>query len=610
MDLINRLSANIFNNFGLLQKDFIGFKPDFNVVIVFLICLIISALMILTSFALGKKIVKHLIKKEEKKEYDYLIYTAVGFISISTFIGILGIFNLLKPIIISLLLVIIFILSFGFPFKIKENFLELYNSVFKTASGFKTNKYILIWIILFIFIALINLINPEIREDQYHIDQARIYLKQQTIIIPPKEGLQIGASPMLSEMYYMVGIFLYSKEVPRYLNFMFYLLTILALIHFSKLKNHKFAFFAPLLFASAPVVIKETSAGYTDFAWIFCLLLSTLLFIDSKSVYKKYILSGLFLGAMVAGKLWTIVISPVFTFFVIYKTIKEKLKMKPLIFFAGAFIAVIALWFYRAFILTGNPLFPAFGYSFTAKRNFFEYIGLNYALFDPRYYFNVFNPLFFVGIVFLLIKLKENIKLFFKLEVFQIFILILILYTTIHYPYGRYLLGLYIFFIFSSSLGLTNFIDKFRYAKSVINVIVFFVFIYYFISSALILPYSFGIANKNNYLSRIFVRDNSSYYDFGNMFDKHISKDDYVAMYNFHGYYYADFNYIDTNFIFDKNNRSFDLLKKRGITKLLIRSGDINWFCKNLDLSGCTENKYQLISDYSTFPNYYLYSIK
>lgn len=615
MDLIKTLPLNILNNLSFLKQDFLGLNIYFWIFPTFLINLLISFLIVFVSYVFGKKILRLIKTDLQTKEYNYLIYIAIGFICISTGVAILGMFSLLKPFVLSLYLALVFIFSFDFPFKIKMEIKSFYNSIKFTLLELRKNKFIFIWIILFTLLALVNLFNPEIREDQYHVDSARNFLKTQTILIPPRENLHVSASPMLSEMYYTVGIFLYSKETARFIHFSFYLLIIFSLVHFAKIKKYKFAIFTPLLFASAPVVIKETSSMYTDFQWIFCLILSVLVLVDDfKNNKLKYSLSGFLLGGMISGKLWTIVIYPTILAF-IATTSKISQIAKNLIYFSFFVIAVSGFWFLRAYILTGNPFYPAFineaGITgIREKLTLFNYIGLNYALFDPKYYYNVFSPLFFIGLILFFYKFIENIKTILKLQIFRITIFMLILYALINYPFGRYLLGLYIFFIFISAFGLNNFVNRFKFSKIAINIILCFVFIYYFVSSMLILPYSLGISNKNNYLSRTFVRDNSSYYDFGHKFEKHISKTDIVAMYNFHGYYYADFNYIDTNFIFDKQNNSFNLLKKHGITKLLIRSGDIKWFCKQINLTNCDSGKYLLISSYLEFPNYYLYTIK
>jgi len=81
-------------------------------------------------------------------------------------------------------------------------------------------------------------------------------------------------------------------------------------------------------------------------------------------------------------------------------------------------------------------------------------------------------------------------------------------------------------------------------------------------------------------------------------------------MYNFHGYYYADFKYIDVNYIFDNKNKDFKLLKEKGVTKILIRGGDIKWFCEKIKINNCKSGNYSPISSYLEYPYYYLYNIK
>jgi hypothetical protein len=171
------------------------------------------------------------------------------------------------------------------------------------------------------------------------------------------------------------------------------------------------------------------------------------------------------------------------------------------------------------------------------------------------------------------------------------------------------LIGLYLPLIFLASLGIYNMIFKLKLIKIFLSLILFVLFAYYFINQVLVLPYTFGIANQNNYLTRILSRDNSSYYDFGGKFEKYISKKDYVATYKIFGYYYANFKFIDVNFIFGKN-MDFSMLKKHGITKLFIKGGDINWFCKTAGITNCNSSDYKLLSVYNKFPTYYLYSIK
>ncbi len=612
MDLLYSLPENILQRIEFLQQDYVGITLDISVFNIFFVSLAFALFLTLLSYSLGKKISAPFNGKRENT-YDYLFFIAVGYILIGTGIAFLGFLSLLNFVSITLFLSLIVAYSFIFPFSLKQNFFNLTSHVKNDFLYLKTNKFVFLWTTLFILLAVIKLINPEVREDQYHVDLPVMYLQNSTIMIPPREQISVSASPLLAEMHYTIGILYFSKEAARYIHFVFYILVLLTLINFSKLKDYKFAIYTPILFASAPVVIHETSSMYVDFQWIFCFLLSIIILIDHGNKRHALAKSGFLFGGMIAGKLWTIVFSVVPVLYLLMTKGKIKKRIKDITVFLLATLVVSSIWFARAYILTGNPLFPAFNNAANSdSASFFKslsyFTGINYQLLNIFSFINVFSPLFFVSFVFLLHKFRTNLKTVLQLKLFKYLFFLFILYLSIQYPFGRYLLGLYVLFIFINSFAV-NSVIRFKPIKILLNFVLFIVFSYYFINSVLVLPYSFDIADKNKYLSRILIRDASSYYDFGYKFDKYISQADNVAMYNFHGYYYANFKYTDLRFIYDNNQDSLNLLRQKKYTKLLIRSGDITWLCTQMKLTDCDTSRFSLISMYSEFPFYYLYNI-
>ena len=274
------------------------------------------------------------------------------------------------------------------------------------------------------------------------------------------------------------------------------------------------------------------------------------------------------------------------------------------------------MWFFRAFLLTGNPVFPAFSLNpnLSFSQSLPSYLGLNSSLLNPLTQLNSFSPLFFIGALLLLYKLKDNIKILSKINLSVFIVLLFLLYFFINYPFGRYLLGLYIFLILIASLGLSTFLSKFRYSIYLFNLIMLLVFGYYFVNSVLVLPYTLGFANENKYLTRILSRDDSSYYDFDKQFNKYIGKNDFVGTYGIFGHFYANFTYVDINYLLEPKMNSFTNLEKAGITKLFIKGGNINWFCKQVSIQDCNTGKYKYISHFSAVPyaatQYYLYTLK
>ncbi|MEK7572918.1 MAG: hypothetical protein AAB531_00685 [Patescibacteria group bacterium] len=608
------LLENLINNFTYLTEDFIGYSLDYSFFIQIAINLLLAFLIVLVMYFLGRRVRHFFLKKE-----NILIDIAIGNIILGTGVFFLGTFSSLYPqvLIFTLLLLLLFsLISIRFA---KSGLLSLTKYFNQTYKDMRKNKLLAAFILLFIFLAFIRLLIPETREDQYHTDLPAIYLREHTIMIPSKEPIRVSASPLLSEMVYSIPVVLNQKEAARYIHFLFYILCILALYSISKSKKYKFAIFAPLLFASAPEIIKETSSQHADFQIIFFLLTSVLMLISNKSLNPKNIaISGFLFGGMLATRLWTIpfILVPLLYILVTEKILKDKLRR--ILIFLGLSLIAPSVWYLRSFILMGNPVFPAFSpvqtleTSFTIQYNLSNYIKPNSYLMNPDI-LKVFSPLFFLGIFLTIINFSTFLKMLGKLSVSLIFLIFLIEISFLNYPYGRYLLGFYSIAVIVVSFQIFRFIKN-KYFNLLFFSLSFLVFSYYFINSLLILPYSLGWADKNKYLTRVLSKDNSSYYDFNYSFDKFITKSDLVATYTVGGYYYANFDYIDINYIFNKNSRSFELLKKNKVTKLFIKGGDMEWFCKKISLTNCNSGQYRLLSYYSAIPHsaneYYLYEIK
>lgn len=617
-NLLLSLPQNIFEKINYLKQDYIGLNLDYSPFINLFLGFLISLGIIIVSLLIGRKLRKAFLGNQKIINAEYLIDIGLGYALIATGTGLLGMFSLLKPEILWTYIFLCIAIAF-FPFTNLKSLLNQITSFLPSLyKDVAKNRFVFIWVILFILIAVINLINPEIREDQYHVDFPKMYINQQTIMVPPRESFHVSASPMLSEMTYMLGIFLWSEESARYIHFLFYIFVLLTLYEFSKIKGYEFTIFTPLLFVTAPVVLHETSSMYTDFQWIFFFLLSLLLLVKNKKLeLKTIILSGFLIGGMLSVKLWTIVFIPATAIFLIYTLSKSsfKARIKYTFLFLATSLITPAIWLLRAYLLTGNPLWPAFIHETSLDNSIWNlsishYVAINYPLFNPFYILNIVSPLFYIGCVGFIFKLKNNFYVVKKHIIFKLLFIFIMLYAFINYPFGRYLFGLYVLIIFFSSVGLDILIKSSNKIKLLINVLLFSIFAYYIVNSLLVFPYAIGYANKNNYLTRTISKGNLGYYDFDKKFDKFISDKDLVATYNVGGYYYANFNYIDINSILDKSHKSFAELKKAGVTKLFIKNGDINWFCKMINLSLCDPSSYSLISSYTSFPGYYLYKIR
>lgn len=609
-NLFNVLFSNVYANFTNLRNDFLGFSINLDFFISFALNLLIALIIIGVYFILGNKIRKKVFRNNSLYVVYPLISISIGYIIVGSLTFALGFISALYLSVLYLFFFLILIFTFLPLSETKKDFKEIKLFIKSHVPVIKQNKFISFFVLLFVIIAFVKLLAPEIREDQYHTDLPITYLRAHTIMIPKGDLLKVIPSPQLAEMSYLITIVFNNKESSRYLNFFFYLLILSFFYLVSKGKEYKYVSFGALIFASSPVVIKETSTAYVEFQFILFFLLSVIILTKNKFDFKNIFLAGILFGATMATKLWTVtfLIVPLF-----YILIQERKVSKTLLIFIFSSLLVSLPWYIRSFIISGTPFFPAFSNSvsienFALKTSIFDYIGLNYR---ALYLSNLkeLSPLFFLGIFYFLTGFKKNFVDLLRNGLFTLAGIILFEYVFIQYYLGRYLLGGYPLVLSLAAKGLND-----SMKNSFIKVTVFFTLsvmsVYYLTNTLLVLPYSLGWADENKYLTRILSRDGSSYYNYDHKFSKFLSKNDYVAYYGIiNGFYYSDFPYKDIRFIFTKSNKDFLLLKKEGFTKLLVRGGDIAWFCNLLPVKNCDKNKYLLLSSYPKL-SMYLYEIK
>lgn len=608
------LFQNIVNNVTNLQEDFLGISINIlGIGLVFLHSLICLSVFIVFYF-FGEKVRVLFFKQNEK--FNFFINIALGYIVIGGGLGLLGLFSLLNPIIFTGYLIVVCLIAFyNFPLKIfkKTNYKILAYHNFK--------KNFIAWaVILFVFITFLRLINPEIVEDGYHTDNAKLFITSHTTMHLSKDSLHTLPFPQLPEMIYMIPLSLSDKEATRYIHFGFYLLIIVLLFQFAKDKRYRFATFLPLLFVTTPVVIRNAPTQYTDFFALYTFLLAVFL-IEKNMKRSNIVLTGILYGAVVSAKVWMLVYLPaVLLYFLVLNRhlLYKKMLLFSMLFLTG-FLSVSIIWYVRAFLLTGNPIFPVMNRLFIKEippginpipyLTSDNYLGFNSGMFM---YENLsgLSPLFFIGILSFIIVFYKNLFRFVKLPLFILLGVLTLEQLFIHIEWGRYLL---IWFLLTSifiSAGILYLYKNNKLYKYGIILVFSVLFGYYFINTVLALPYGFGWANRNSYLTRILGRDNVSYYNFNNDFDKWISDKDLVATYGIYSFYYADFKHVDVGYILKGKSDSFDNLKKNGVTKLLIKGGEIDWFCKELSLYDCNSEKVKQLAFYPDYKKYNLYLLK
>jgi hypothetical protein len=610
---------NILNNFINVRNDFIAFSINPEGIAHFFSSFFLASLIFVVFYSIGEILRKLFFK--EIKQFRFFISIALGYIVIGTGIGILGMFSLLQTDILVMYLLVVLLIAL-YPFLRGESLHSFIKQIVDIRKSLLLRKNIIVLgVLLFVLIAFLRLMTPEIGEDGYHTDLPRMYLNAHTSMIESKEVQHVIPYSQLAEMIYLIPSFFGDKEAARFIHFGFYILTIALLFRFSQEKKYSFSKYVPLLFATAPGVIKYSSTEYTDFFAIFLIFLSLIL-ITKKIRKRSAVLSGLLFGAVVSTKIWMLAYLPVFILYlaILNKDRRKRNILELLVLFSLSMLAVALVWHIRAYLLTGNPVFPIMN-GFFMKENISDvnpmfilppshYINLNWEMFTYEN-MKILSPLFFVGIVFSLFNYKKLGKVVKGSPLVILFILLTLEQFVIKVSWGRYLITWFIASSMIISSGIVLMLDKSRLAKYVFNISFLIIFLYYFINTILVLPYGFGWADQNKYLTRVMGRDNVSYYDFNKDFDKWISDKDLVATYSIGSFYYADFSYIDVGYILSGEDKSFSLLKDNHATRLLIKGGDVRWFCKTLKLKDCDIHSVKLLATYPKDVNKYnLYELK
>ncbi|MBI2008048.1 hypothetical protein HYS82_00100 [Candidatus Amesbacteria bacterium] len=249
----------------------------------------------------------------------------------------------------------------------------------------------LFWLIIIqCLVNLIGALGPEIGFDAlwYHLTLPKIWLQHQEIFFIPGAQFKYSVMPMLTEMFY----FIFSGKLIHYL------FGILSLVVTYKISR---SMLAVLILSSNLVFGWLSTSAYIDLARTFFEALALYLFLDNK-IYK----SAIVLGLAASTKLLAFGSLPIFWILIWLKT----KNIKPLILYSLLFTLTVFPWLLRAYLATGNPVYPFFTPLYTDTR-----ISL-----DPRNLLNLLtnssdpiNPIYIISLIFLpFIKIKNKRSLF------------------------------------------------------------------------------------------------------------------------------------------------------------------------------------------------------
>jgi hypothetical protein len=322
------------------------------------------------------------------------------------------------------------------------------------------NILVLIATLAVVFSVLILAWVPPTSRDAliHHLAIPKLYLQHGGVY--EIDSLKFSYYPMNLDLLYLIPLYLGNDIVPKYIHFLFTILTCWIIIIYLKNKiGIVYALTGALLFLSLPVIIKLSITAYVDLGLIFfstASLVSMLKWME-KGFQPRYLITsalmcGLALGVKYNG-LITLFLLTFFAPLIYLRSSTQKPVQKAAIYgvvFLLISVAVFSPWMGRNYRWTGNPIYPLYDQlfnppvhstensrpamnhfifrAFNYDESFWETLSIPIRIFfqgqddNPQYFDGKLNPLLFFLPLFAFsrkdrasVKIEKNVLLWFSI---------------------------------------------------------------------------------------------------------------------------------------------------------------------------------------------------
>ncbi|KAB2891580.1 MAG: phospholipid carrier-dependent glycosyltransferase [Desulfobulbaceae bacterium] len=219
-----------------------------------------------------------------------------------------------------------------------------------------------------LFTVILSIVPPTDRDSlTHHLFIPKLYIQQGGIHEIP--DIAFSYYPMNLELLYLIPLSFGNDIIPKYIHFLFALLTALLIYRFLKPRTStNIALFGSLLLLSTPIVVKLSTTAYVDLGLMFFSTASLLLILRwLESDAKRHLIlagicCGLAAGTKYNGIVSIIVLSLLLPIFSIHRQNRAPGSDRKALA-AGCIFLLCALltfspWMVRNFIWTGNPIYP------------------------------------------------------------------------------------------------------------------------------------------------------------------------------------------------------------------------------------------------------------
>jgi 4-amino-4-deoxy-L-arabinose transferase-like glycosyltransferase len=215
----------------------------------------------------------------------------------------------------------------------------------------------------------------------HHLAVPKLYLQHGGIYEIP--AVPFSYYPMNLDMLYLAALYIGNDILPKYIHFVFALLTCVLLFRYlqEKLRSAAYGLLGCILFLSLPVVVKLSISVYVDLGLIFfstAALLQLFRWAESGFRIRHLLLAGIWTGLCLGTKYNGILSA--FLLGLVVLILSQRAPAGPcgaespppakgqgrrclramgrVLLFCAAALVVYAPWMMRNFVWTGNPVYP------------------------------------------------------------------------------------------------------------------------------------------------------------------------------------------------------------------------------------------------------------
>ena len=346
--------------------------------------IIFLAILVLISLALGQRIFRLAGVKFDLYPENFIFSFPFGLAIlayIAFFFGMVGL--LYKPIIIAVIasLFVLLIKDITGILSILLNSIKdfkIKRAAKKYELGLNFHTVVILFIFLFSILNFLISFSPPWHFDvlTYHLAVQKLYINAHGIISLPY--LFYSNIPHLADTISLVGLILHNAILSHLLAYSLGITAVLAIFSFCKrFFSYKAGLLASLIFLSAPMITEGFSIAHIDvqFTLFVFLALYGLFAYISFNKMQWLILCSIFAGMSIATKIFGVLAATgifiLLVFHLVLRLSKKKISYKALIYRIMVFFLIVFLitfpWMLKAYIHTGNPVWPTLNEAFHGK---------------------------------------------------------------------------------------------------------------------------------------------------------------------------------------------------------------------------------------------------